>query len=247
MYNLELWKLLDEIKEKYVWVDLTHDLSSKTPHWNGWEDLRETVKADLDSSLFDAHEYTTVGQYGTHVDAPCHMVKGGRTLDQIDVDEMVYPLCVIDKSDEVAKNVDYSLTKQDVLDFEKKYGRIPKGAMVFFKSDWSKREPSTMDNLDENGQRHFPGWSLDAVKFLVEEREIGSIGHETSDTEAPILSEKSDYEVEYYILAQDKIQIELVKGLDKLPAVGGLVFCTFPKVSGGSGFPARCFALIPQN
>lgn len=247
MYNLELWDKLKDLKSNYVWIDLTHELSSDTPHWNGWPDLEEKVMADLDSSLFSAHKYTTVGQYGTHVDSPSHMVKGGRSLDEIEIQEMVYPLCIIDKSDEVAKNVDYSLSVQDILDWEEIYGKVPEGSMVFFRSDWAKRDPATMDNLDENGKRHFPGWSLDAVKFLVEERNVGSIGHETSDTEAPVLSEKSDYEVEYYILSKDRIQIELVKNLDMLPPVGSVVFCTFPKVTCGTGFPSRCFAITPKK
>lgn len=247
MYNLDLWEKLKKLKQEYVWVDLTHDLSPQTPHWNGWSDLDQKTMADLDSSLFSAFQYTTVGQYGTHVDSPSHMVKGGRNLDQIEIDEMIYPLCVIDKSDKVRGNVDYSLIKQDILDWEQEYGKIPEGSMVFFKSDWGKRGPKTMDNLDENGKRHFPGWSLEAVKFLVEQRNIGSIGHETSDTEAPILSEKTNYEVEYYILEQNRIQIELVTNLDKLPPVGSVVFCTFPKVKNGTGFPSRCFALCPKK
>lgn len=247
MYSLELWDKLKNLKTEYQWIDLTHELSTKTPHWNGWPDLSEKEMSSLDNSLFGAHEYTFVGQYGTHVDAPNHMVKGGRSLDEIEIDEMIYPLCVIDKSDEVEKNVDYSLTKQDILGWEGMYGKIPQGAMVFFKSGWSRRNPADMDNLDEDGNRHFPGWSLEAVKFLVEERNIGSIGHETSDTEAPILSEKSGYEVEYYILSQNKIQIELVNNLDKLPPVGAVVFCIFPKAKNGTGFPARCFALSPKE
>ena len=46
---------------------------------------------------------------------------------------------------------------------------------------------------------------------------------------------------------QDKIQIELLCNLDKVPPVGAVIFCTFPKLKGGTGFPARCFAICPAE
>lgn len=245
MSNQQLWEQWKSWQNDCRWVDLTHPLSPDTPHWVGWPALTEECKMSLDDSIFCAHAYTTVGQYGTHVDAPCHMVKGGRSLDQISLSETVLPLCVIDKSDAVSKDPDYRLSVEDILAWEQEYGRIPEHAFVVFRSDWSKRPAGEMDNLDAEGNRHFPGWLLEAVRFLVEQRSIGGIGHETSDTEAPITSGQTNYEVEYYILAQNRIQLELLTNVDQCPPTGALVFCTFPKVCGGTGFPARCFALCP--
>lgn len=247
MLDLSLWDKLADLKENYEWVDLTYSLSPETPHWIGWDALEVEEKSNLEDSLFGAHGYTTVGQYGTHVDAPNHMVKGGRSLEEITLQEMVYPLCVMDLTHKVAENSNYVVTVQDVLDWEKDYGEIPSGAFVVFQSGWSQRDPKTMDNFDDDGNRNFPGWGLEALKFLVEERNIGSIGHEVSDTESPISSGKTNYEVEYYILEQDRIQIELLAHVEQCPPKGGIIFCTFPKVVEGTGFPARCFALIPKR
>lgn len=245
--DLKLWEQWRAWRTKYKWVDLTHELSPETPHWVGWPALCEEAKMTLDEGIFCAHAYTTVGQYGTHVDAPNHMVKGGRSLEQVSVDEMVLPLCIIDKTEAVKDNADYILTVKDIEEWETTYGKIPQKAFVVFQSGWSKWPAESMDNLDGEGNRHFPGWSLEAVKFLVEERNIGGIGHETSDTEAPVTSGKTNYEVEYYILAQDRIQVELLTNLEECPAAGALIFCTFPKVKGGTGFPARCFALCRKE
>lgn len=247
MQNHKLWQTLAELKSDYNWVELSHDLSPQTPHWIGWEPLAIEEKANLNSSLFNAAAYTVVGQYGTHVDAPIHMIEGGRTLDQISLKEMVYPLCVIDKSEAVKTDDNYILTVQDVMEWEAENGKIPEGAFVAFRSDWSKRDPKTFDNFDANGRRNFPGWGLETLEFLVKERGIGAIGHEPSDTESPVTSDVSSYAVEYYILEQDRIQIELLKNLDKCPATGAVIFCTFPKLKDGSGYPARCFALCPKK
>lgn len=247
MAQANLWNQFKEWQETCKWVDLSHELSPETPHWVGWPALTCEEKMNLDESIFAAHAYTTVGQYGTHVDAPNHMCKGERSLDQITVAEMVMPLCIIDKSTEAAENCDYIMTVQDILDWEAVYGKIPEGAMVAFRTDWSKRPGETMDNLDSEGNRHFPGWGLETLKFLAEERKIGSIGHETSDTEAPVTLGQTSYEVERYILSQDKIQLEMLVNLDQCPPTGSIIFCTFPKVKDGTGYPARCFALCPKE
>lgn len=244
---MDLWKQVNDWKENCRFVELSHELSPETPHWVGWDALAVEEKCNLDNSLFFAHAYTTVGQYGTHVDAPIHMVKGGRPLHQVTLDEMIMPLCVIDLSAKCAEDADYALTISDIEQWEEVNGKIPAGSFVAFQSNWSKRPGETMDNLDAEGKRHFPGWSLDAVKFLVNERNIASIGHETSDTEAPATSEKTNYEVEYYILAQDRIQLEMLVNLDQCPPTGAIIFCTFPKVTDGTGYPARCFAVCPKN
>ena len=115
MANLALWQMLGDWENHYKWVDLSHELSPETPHWVGWPALQVEEKMNLEEAIFAAHAYTTVGQYGTHVDAPAHMVKGGRTLDEVTIEESVMPLCVINKEDAVAENDDYVLTVEDIL------------------------------------------------------------------------------------------------------------------------------------
>ncbi len=196
MADTRLWNQWQDWQQSCRWVDLTHPLSAQTPHWVGWPAMQVEEKVNLTNSIFCAHAYTTVGQYGTHVDAPCHMVKGGRSLDQIRLEEMVMPLCVIDARPQVEANADFVLDVADILAWEERHGKIPEGAFVAFLSGWSKRPAEEMDNLDDQGNRHFPGWKLEAVRFLVEERNIGAIGHETSDTEAPTTSGDTHYEAE---------------------------------------------------
>ena len=62
---------------------------------------------------------------------------------------------------------------------------------------------------------------LDALKFLIEERGVKSIGHETFDTDASIDTAKNgDIVGERYILGQDTFQVELLTNLDHyLPEV----------------------------
>ncbi|WP_101772300.1 cyclase family protein [Peptostreptococcus faecalis] len=242
----DLWKVYNECMENSKWVDLSYKFDEETPHWSGFDKMEIETVFDFDTENYKAQKYNVITQYGTHIDAPCHFVPGKRSMDQIPLEEMVLPLCVIDKSDVVKENNDYALTVEDILEWEKEYGKIPEKAFVAFRSDWSKRDPETLDNLDEQGNKHYPGWKKEAVEFLIKERNITAIGHETSDTDAPEDQKEHGFAAEYYLLEQDKYQIELLRNLDQCPPVGSIIFCTFLNVTDGVGFSARCFALCPK-
>lgn len=260
MANLTLWEICKELKSpKYKWVDLTHELSAETPHWYGFEPLGtnklfDYVAPDEGDTWVQApmrvSQYSLPGQYGTHVDVPSHFDGTGRSQEQIRVDEMVYPLVVVDRSAACAADPDFVLTEDELKAWEAEHGQIPAGAFVAFRSDWHKRPPGVFDNNDENGTPHTPGWDPEAIKWLVEERRIGAIGHETPDTDPGFVTAKEGgypYPGEQYILLQDRIQIELMAHLDEVPPVGAVIVCAFPKLKNGTGFSARCFAVCPRD
>ncbi len=78
-----------------------------------------------------------------------------------------------------------------------------------------------------------------------EERGITASGHETTDTDPGVATSRDDYSLEAYILGLNRYQIELLANLDGVPESGALVVVSFPKPAGGSGFPARVFAILP--
>ncbi len=247
-----LTEILEVIKAKQF-VDLTHSFEPGIPHWKGFPDEKRETLFWYDAGVgtlgsgFYAQYYSHVGQWGTHVDPPAHFVKGFRTVDQIDVKEMIMALVVIDVHDKVANNPDYTITMDDVGNWESKHGRIPEGAFVALRTDWSKRWPDmqAMQNKDANGISHYPGWSMEVLRYLYEDRKITASGHETTDTDPGIATSKGNYSLETYILQQNHYQIELLTNLDKVPEAGALIIATFPKPKGGSGFPARVFAILP--
>ena len=55
------------------------------------------------------------------------------------------------------------------------------------------------------------------------------------------------YPAEQYILAVDRIQIEVMRNLDQLPPTGAVIFIAFPKLKDGTGFPTRCYAICPAE
>ena len=139
MANLALWNLVSELKsEKYKWVDLTHELSPETPHWYGFNPLEAKLLFDyVEGTPEDmmapmrCFQVSVASQYGTHVDVPRHFWGDGRSMESIDVTEMVMPLVVVDKSKECAANPDFMLTIDDLKAWEAEYGQIPAGSFLF--------------------------------------------------------------------------------------------------------------------
>jgi len=228
-------------------VDLTHVFAPGIPHWKGDPDERVRTLYTYAKDGFRIDEYTHVGQWGTHVDPPAHFHDGLRTLDTIDPKEMLLPLVVLDVHAKAAANPDYVLSLGDIADWEKRHGRIPAGAFVAMRTDWSKRWPddAALANKDAAGVAHYPGWSMPVLKLLYEERQITASGHETTDTDPGLATTKDDYSLESYILKTNHYQIELLANLDQVPEAGGLVMVTWAKPEGGVGFPARVIAIVP--
>jgi kynurenine formamidase len=249
-----LWPWLEGLSHARF-VDLTHAFDENIPHCESFQPASRTTLFSHrrgEGTLghgFLAHEYRHVGQWGTHVDPGAHFVEGRRFLDEIPVSEMVLPLVVIDVQRHVQADPDYCIRLDDVLEWESRHGRLPPRAFIAKRSGWSRRWPSQarMMNRDAQGVAHFPGWSLDVLRLLFEERRAIACGHETTDTDSGISISRGDVSLERYVLDRDAWQIELLALPDDLPEAGSVVIASWPKPKTGSGFPARVFAIVPEE
>jgi kynurenine formamidase len=244
--SFDLWDMLDLLEHR-DFVDLTHTFAPGIPHWSGFPDAEFNIVHDYDSDGFLAHEYVHVGEYGTHLDSPAHFGEGLKSVDQIDLKEMVAPLVVINVVDKVSDDPDYQLTVDDIRAWEAKYGSVPKGAFVAMRTDWSKRWPDeeAYINEDESGQAHYPGWTVDALQYLYDEREIAGTGHETLDAHAADARTDNGLAAERYALGTDHYRVDSMTNLDRVPEAGAIVFVTVPKPENAAAFPARVFAIVP--
>lgn len=241
-----LWGLYGQLRG-HARVDLTHPFDTDIPHWKGFPDMTRRTLYTYEKDGFWAEMFCHVGQWGTHIDPPAHFHAGRATADQIPVEDMLLPLVVIDVHEKAAANPDYTVTLADIAEWERRHGKIPERAFVALRSDWSRRWPdqAAMQNADAQGIAHYPGWSLEALKFLYEKRGIAASGHETTDTDPGVAVSRNDYTLESYVLAHGSYQIELMANLDRVPEAGALVSVTWPRIENGSGFPARVFAILP--
>jgi kynurenine formamidase len=247
-----LWPWLAQISGARF-IGLTHAFPESITHCESFAPAQRTTLYHHRKGIgtlghgFLAHEYRHVGQRGTHVEPGAHVVEGKRLLDEIPVAEMMLPLVVLDIEAQVERDPDYCIHMDDVHAWECKYGQIPAGAFVAKRSGWPKRWPSQshMMNRDASGTAHFPGWSLDVLRFVFEERRVTACGHETTDTDSGLSISRGDVSLERYVLERDAWQIELLASLADVPEAGAVVVASWPKPKAGAGFPARVFAIAP--
>ena len=254
--ELKLWNILQELQsDAYEWVELSHSLNNTSPYWGGIP----AGSVELGKTVFDwgnpmleclIQTFKFPGQFGTHIDFPSHFVKGAASSEAFGANNMLMPLCVIDITEKVAQDVHYAVTVADIKDYEAKYGAIPDGAFVALRTDWAKNWPN-MDKLSgiaEDGSENFPGWSLEALQYIYEERNAAANGHETLDTDASALAAaQGDLACERYVLAKGKLQIEVLDNLDKVAPAGALLFAAWPHIEGATGLPARVLAITPKQ
>jgi kynurenine formamidase len=233
------------ILSKKRFVDLTHSFGPDTPVWSGFGQAKMSPAADpktkepytIAKDGFRSTYYEMVGQYGTHVDPPAHFAEGGATMDKIPLKQMILPLVVFDATPLLGKDPNHAFSVSDIKAWERKHGRVPKGSFAALRTDMSKdfeRDPERFK------RQPFPAWSLEAIKFLYEQRGVIATGHESLDTDT---TDKMDSET--YLLKAGHYQIEVMTNLDQVPAKGALIFVTWPKIRDGLGFPARVIAILP--
>ena len=246
----KLWESLEKMKQ-LKWVELSHSLNNDSPYWAGIPE----GSVELGKVVFDwgnpmlecrIQTFKFPGQFGTHIDFPGHFIKGAALSDAFGVRDAVFPLCVIDITEKVAADCHYAVTVQDIQDYEAKYGPIPDGAFVALRTDWYKNWPD-MDALSgaaADGSENFPGWSLDALKYIYEVRNATANGHEALDTDASAEAAKAgDLACERYVLEQGKLQVEVLRNLDQVAPAGAVLFVAWPRIEGAVGLPVRCWAV----
>jgi len=246
----KLWETLKEAKN-YRWVELSHPLNNDSPYWagipEGSVELSRTC-FDWGNEMLDCliQTFKFPGQFGTHIDFPGHFIKGRELSDRYDVHDLIFPLCVIDVTDKVKADSEYAVTVDDIKAYEAKYGDIPDGAFVALHTGWADRWPDmdAVSGLDAEGNEHFPGWSMEALKYIYEERNAAANGHETLDTDASKLAaEAGDLAGERYILDKGKLQVEMLKNLDQVAPAGAVILVSYPRIEGATGLPARVWAI----
>jgi kynurenine formamidase len=186
---------------------------------------------------------------GTHFDAPCHWVTGkdnanGYT-DTVPISRMIAPAVVLDLSKEVAADEKFLCEPSHIQTWEAKHGRIPDGAWVLMRTDWSKRTtPEAFLNMKEDGP-HVPGPSAATVRWLIEQRNVNGWGVEAVGTDAGLaFGFEPAFPAHHLMHGANKFGLASLCNLDQLPPTGAVLITAPLKIEKGSGSPLRVLALV---
>ena len=223
-------------------VDLSYAINDKLVPWPGdarWFEAQ--VNATVEKNGYFTRSFWMLEHYGTHLDAPIHFPPGKATVDQISAKQLFGPAVIVDVRAEGAKDADYQLPAARVEEWEKAHGRIAEGSIVLLRTGWAARWPDAQKyrNQDAQGRMHFPGFSADAVKLLIQ-RKVSGIG---CDTLSADYGASQDFAVHHLALGAGLYHLENLADSSAVPEAGAYLVVAPIKLEGGSGGPVRVFAI----
>jgi kynurenine formamidase len=230
-------------------VDLTHTVGAQVPHWREQNAPSQFHAKAIETYARDGYfgrKIEIPEHFGTHMDAPRHFDPAGKSVDQLPVRNFLAMAVVVDVSASVRADPDYRVTVADLENWEKAHGPMPRGCLVLLRTGWASRWSSEklFMNPDAKGVMHFPGYSLEAARHLLEHAHPAGIGIDTSSID---YGPSKSFEVHHLTMSAGLYHLENVADLEELPSTGACVIALPMKLEGGSGSPARVLALVPNN
>ncbi|GAA1003057.1 cyclase family protein [Nocardiopsis tropica] len=178
------------------WVDLTHTLSPGT-EYPGDPPIVVEPALTLDADGVAVTRLHLSTHSGTHVDAPCHTVDGGRTVADIGIEELL-GLARVVRVDVPAGGV---IGPEALGDLPP---RLP--AIVLIATGWDRW-------FGTPGYREHPALSAAAAEALWE-RGMRVLG---VDTYSPDPIDSESFPVHALVLGRDGLIVENLRGLTDLP------------------------------
>lgn len=223
-------------------VDMTHVYDKAFPTYFGEPGFAAVQKFNFKDNGFNLFDLAINEHTGTHIDAPLHFSADGASVDQIAVTNLVVPLCVVHVHDRAATDPDTRLTPDDLKAWIARNGPIPERACVAMHSGWdAKTATPQFRNADDAGKMHFPGFHVEAVQMLMDETGAGAIAVDTLSLDH---GPSADFATHYAWLPSGRYGIECLNNLARVPEVGATLVVGAPAHRGGTGGPARIFALV---
>ena len=226
--------------KQFTYIDLTHTVTTSIPAWQGTDSFSTNIIRDYHQG-HRTQQFNIGSNTGTHLDAPAHFEQHAQMIDDIPLDKLIVPACVIDVSSKASE--DYRISVDDIIAFEKKHGQISAGSLVIGNTGWHRHwiEPKKYRNLDPHNVMHFPGFSLEAAKHLLQRSIVGI----AIDTLSPDGAD-STFPVHKLLLHAGKYIIENIANIEKLPPIGAYVIALPLKIHDAVEAPMRIVGLVPQ-
>ena len=223
----------------YTLIDLTHPLNDQIPSWEESCGFKQEIVCDYSASSetsFRVHHLSMNAGIGTHMDAPAHCIKGGKSIDQLPLSDLILPCVVIAPPN--AFHPGYSLSTKDIEQFEDSYGPIEKGSFIALSTGWESLW-YTPEKYRNNYL--FPSVSSEAAELLLQ-RGISGLGIDTLSPDRP----ESGFKVHQLLLGSGLFILENIANLAKLPRKGSFILALPLNIQGGTESPIRLVALVPS-
>src|SRR5580704_5884658 len=204
-------------------IDLSYAINDRLPPWPGDKKTFEAFpNATIERDGYFTRNFWMLEHYGTHLDAPAHFPPGKTTVDEIPAHKLIGPCVVLDVSNENHRansdEADYRVPVTRVKEWQSRHGDIPAGAIVLLRTGRSAHwnDADRYRGLDSAGSMHFPGFSVEAVQYLISKR-ISGIGADAMSVDA---GDSKDFAVHHLALGADLYHVENLADLSTVPEAG---------------------------
>lgn len=211
-------------------IDLTHVISENMPVYPGTEGPKFESANSYEVDGFRETILTMYTHTGTHMDAPAHIFKEKKTLDEFPVEKFVGKALVVDCSD-VGEGQKITMDH-----LNKSREKIDKAEFIIFYTGWDKHWKS------EKYFGNYPYIDDKVVEFLLSSSKKG-IGLDTIGID-PI----GDLTIHKRLFKEKEIVV--IENLTNLNLLGEelFLFCALPlKHIDADGSPIRAIGILDEN
>jgi kynurenine formamidase len=225
-------------------VFLSHVLTARAPVFPGDPPVEISPVATVAHDGYHLQRVASGEQAGTHWAAPAHFSPGEAAADQLDPADFFHPAVVVDARASAARDRDFALGVAGLRRWEAAHGPVPEHAAVLLHTGHADRwdDPAAYLGTDDAGGLHYPGFGVEAARWLIEQRGISALGTDTMGIDPGY---DTTFAANRQLLHGHRMHLENLRGLGQLPPAGGWIIVGGTRISHGSGSPATVFGLIP--
>lgn len=206
-------------------VDLTHTLKNNITVYPGTPGPAFIPSATIDKDGFAESSIIMTTHTGTHIDAPCHILPGARSLDQFPLELFMGKGVVLDCTHVSSITLDYLRSKEML---------IRESAFVLFYSGWQQKwnTPQYFDT--------FPTLTPEATGWLLQ-FPLKGLGFDAISVDSMTDDSLPNH---HLLLRKEVLIIENLTNLDKLVGKDFQLYCIPLKIEKADAAPVRVFAWI---
>lgn len=197
--------------------DLSLSLSNKIPSFPGTPEAKIEQLANIEKDGWNSKRISFNSHYSTHIDAPSHMIKDGKTLDDYPVEKFIGDAIVLDAS--------------NMNEIDTPIDNVMKGDIVFLFTGQSDKI------FDRNYFTESPVLTKSFAEKLIG-KGISILG---LDAPSP---DDTPYEIHHLLLGHDILIVENLTNLHNLRGRRFKCIIAPLKIENADGAPCRVFAEV---
>ena len=212
-------------------IDLTQLINSSMTVYPGTVPTKIEKYNTIEKDGFAELKLTFCTHIGTHIDAPCHILKNMKSLDQFPVDKFIGKAILIPCMHEKEISLEYLKPFKE---------RISKTEFILFFTGWQFKW-NTEKYFDD-----FTALTKEAAEWLATFN-LKGIGFDAISADKVDFNEKDlsvALKIHNVLLGNEIIIIENLTNLDKLPDTLFTFQCMPLKVENADGSPVRAIAIL---